>query len=313
MTENKQGFTFSRILGPVKRGSAARGLFDGAETLFLAVGFVLVSAALAAPRPTAPEIVPLPQPDRRSLSLLAAKEHARAEAARRAPLPYDVRAVGELVRRAGAAKAPRKLATLAAPLGVSGDLAALSARALAQHGPEPLLALRAVQTELFVAATHAWEASGEIPDELRELGGEFTELARASGWLAGRKLVLDDRERAVLFRARFGELTRLGDKPPFAATLDERRESYALLLRHPTGADAGARARIQYRSVQALAKIDPDYPAAFARGVLLYRAGAYEAAAGEFRAQLGARPDGFWALRAKNHLLAALAQRPPEE
>jgi hypothetical protein len=62
--------------------------------------------------------------------------------------------------------------------------------------------------------------------------------------------------------------------------------------------------------VTAIEKLDHDYPAAMARGVLLYRAGAYEAAAAAFRAQLAARPDGPWTLRAKNHLLAALARAP---
>ena len=54
-------------------------------------------------------------------------------------------------------------------------------------------------------------------------------------------------------------------------------------------------------------KLDHDYPAAFARGVLYYRAGAYEASADSFRAVLATRPDGPWTLRAKNHLLEALA------
>lgn len=233
-------------------------------------------------------------------------------------MPFDVRAVGETLRRIGAAHQPSKGgsprgAALQPSAGLSGDLESIAARALREHGSEPLLALRAVQTELFVVATHAWEASGQIPADLRELGGDFPEIAVKSRWLEGSRLALDDRERALLFRTRFGELTRLGDKPPFLATLNERRELASFLLRHPTGADAGARARAQYRAIGELAKIDPAYPAAFARGVLLYRAGAFDAAADEFRDHLATRGNGAWSLRAKNHLLAALAQSPPEE
>jgi hypothetical protein len=125
--------------------------------------------------------------------------------------------------------------------------------------------------------------------------------------------VFDDDERALLFRARFGELTRLGARPPFAATLDERRESHALLLRYPPGADPGARLGSRLRNITALGKIDPRYPAALARGVALFQAEAFEAAAEEFRAELSARPDGAWHLRARNHLLAALAHLPAEE
>jgi hypothetical protein len=170
-----------------------------------------------------------------------------------------------------------------------------------------------VQTELFVRAVVEWDGAVEVSSELRELGGDFPEIARTSGWVADGRQVFDDDELALLFRARFGELTGLGGKPPFSATLDERRESHALLLRHPTGTDPAARAGSQLRNIAALARVDPDYPAALARGVVLYKAAAFEAAADEFRAELAARPDGAWHLRAKNHLLAALAQLPAAE
>jgi len=283
----------------------------GMEAILLGLLVVLVAAALAAPRPTVPRILPLPQPDRRTLSTLAALDRDRALAARRATLPFGVRAVGEALRRVGLAASARGGKGIAS--GSVGELRANARRALEEHGAEPLLALRAVQTELFVAATRQWEEGGEIPQDLRELGGEFSEIARRSGWFDGQSLVLDDDERALLFRGRFGELTELGAKPPFAATLDERRASYAILLRHPLGADAGARAQAQYRAIQALGKIDPDYPASLARGVLLYRAGAFESAADEFRNRLAAQGDGPWTLRAKNHLLAALARAPAPE
>lgn len=297
------------LFGRLFRKQPGARLFEGIEVALAAILLVLVAVALAAPRPAVPRILPLPQPDRRTLSALEARERERALSARRTQLPFEVRAVGETFRRVGASvRAGKRL-----PKSSVGELLDHVARALEKHGPEPLLALRAVQGELFVAATRAWEQGGEIPADLRELGGDFPEVARASGWLAGRRLMLDDRERALLFRARFGELTALAGKPPFAATLDERRAVYALLLEHPLGSDAGARARAQYQSIQALAKLDPDYPAALARGVLLYRAGAFESAADEFRSELSRRGDGPWTLRAKNHLLAALAQAPAAE
>ena len=302
--------TFSQLRARTNK----RPHFEGAETLLVVLGLVLVAAALAAPRPTAPGLLPLPQADRRTLTRALDRDRELALAARSATLPFDVRAVGETIRRIGAAQnAKDHKANTPPPAGLSGDLQDIVARALREHGTEPLLRLRAVETELFVAATHDWERAGQVPADLRELGGDFAELAVKSRWLSGTTLVLDDRERALLFRARFAELTQLGKDPPFAPTLDERREVCAFLLRHPPGGDAGTRARAQYRAVAELGKIDPAYPAAFARGVLLYRAGAFEAAADEFRAHLAERKDGAFALRAKNHLLAALAQTPPEE
>ena len=313
MTENKQQFTFSRILRRVKgaRGSSggARGRFEGAEAALLVVGVVLLAALLAAPRGTEPSIVPLPQPDRRTLSRVLARDAELAARARQRGLAFEVRAVGEALRRAGAATRPGQ----GTPSNLLVDVQTKAHDVLAELGPEPLLMLRALQCELFVAATHEWETERAVPPELRELGGEFAELAESSGWLVNQRLVLDDDERALLFRGRFGEVTRLGSKPPFAATLDERRESSSILLRHPVGADPGARAASQLRVIGALGKLDPDYPASYARGVVYFRAQAFEAAAAEFRGELAERPNGTWHLRAKNHLLAALAQLPAEE
>jgi hypothetical protein len=270
---------------------------------------VFVAAALGAPRPTEPSIVPLPEPHRATLARRDADDRARVERAHRVGLPFSVRAVGEALRRLGSAVAE-----------TSGDAPRLRAKLLAlvrierEHGHgEELLTLRAVQSELFVTATRAWERSGQVSSELSELGGDFPELARRSGWLDGRRLVLEDDERALLFRTRWNELAGVADTPPFAPTLDEYRARYALLLRHPSGSTPEERSSRTLGYVEALEKLDHDYPAAFARGVLYYRAGAYEASAEAFRMQLAAHPDGPWTLRAKNHLLEALAHAPARD
>jgi hypothetical protein len=78
------------------------------------------------------------------------------------------------------------------------------------------------------------------------------------------------------------------------------------------GNDPG-RDRTGLMAVAALEKLDPRYPAAVARGVLLYRSGAKAAAAEAFRDQLSPEREGPYRLRARNHLLAALADLPPEE
>ena len=56
-----------------------------------------------------------------------------------------------------------------------------------------------------------------------------------------------------------------------------------------------------------IAAQDPEYPAAFARGVASFGAGAYEASAESFRTWLQDHPEGPYTLRAQTFLRAAIA------
>ncbi len=272
------------------------------------VALVVVAALLAAPRATEPLVLPLPEPHHSTLARARADDRARMQEVREKGLSFAARSVGEALRRFGGAVAHK---SADAPRLLSA-LRSLAKAELREDAGRPLLALRAVQTELFVQATHEWEQTGKAGTELTELGGDFADLARRSAWLVGQKLVLEDEERALLFRMRWNELTGLGAAPPFADSEDELRERYALLLRHPSGATAQERARHELGYVAAAEALDHDFPAMFARGVLFFRAGAYEASADAFRAHLAAHPDGPWTLRAKNHLLAAREQLPDQ-
>jgi hypothetical protein len=287
----------------------ARAPLEGIELVLVAVVIVSLAALLAAPRATPPELLPLPLPDRRVLTRAATEERELAASARKHTLSFDVRAVGELFRRFGASTEPGKGASQR----LLADLRAAARQALTLQNGRPLRELRAVQTELFIAATHAWESSGRTPQELRELGGDFPELATDNGWFSSGRLLLDDAERAVLFRQRWGELTGLGKRPGFVTTLDEQRANFSFLLRHPSGRDPRARRERQFAYVNTLEKLDRNYPAHFARGVLLYRAGAFEAAAAAFQTQLEQPGSPRYRLRARNHLLASLAESPSEE
>lgn len=289
--------------------SRMRARLEGIELALVAVVIVSLAALLAAPRATAPDLLPLPLPDRRVLARAASEEQLFAQSARKHTLSFDVRAVGELFRRLGASTEPGQRASRR----ILADLRAAARKAVALQNGRPLRELRAVQTELFIAATRAWEGSGRPPRELRELGGDFPELATENGWFDGERLLLDEAERAVLFRQRWGELTGLGKRPGFMTTLDEQRANYSLLLRHPSGRDERARRERQFAYLGALEKLDRTYPAHFARGVLLYRARAFEAAAAAFQTHLEQADSPRYRLRARNHLLASLAQLPAAE
>jgi hypothetical protein len=290
-----------------RRGT--RGPLEGIELVLVAFVIVLLAVLLAAPRATPPELLPLPLPDRRVLFRAASEERELAASARKRTLSFDVRAVGELFRRFGASTESGQGASQR----LLADLRAAARHAERLQNGRPLRELRAVQTELFIAAAREWESSGRVPRELRELGGDFPELATENGWFNGGRLVLDEAERAMLFRQRWGELTGLGKRPGFVTTLDEQRANFSFLLRHPSGRDGQARRERQFAYVNALEKLDRNYPAHFARGVLLYRSGAFDAAAAAFQTQLEQPGSPRYRLRARNHLLASLAESPSEE
>jgi hypothetical protein len=310
MHERGPTTTLQRIVERVKQGAAGPRArhFDALAPAGAGVALVVVAALLAAPRATEPLVLPLPEPHRSTIERARADDRARVEQVREKGLSFAARSVGEALRRFGGAVAQK---SVDAPRLLSA-LRSLAKDELRADTGRPLLALRAVQTELFVQATHEWERTGRVGTELAELGGDFAELARRSAWLTGQTLVLEDEERALLFRMRWNELTGLGAAPPFADTQDELRERYALLLRHPSGATPAERARHELGYVAAVEALDHDFPAMFARGVLLFQAGAYESSVEAFRAHLAAHPDGPWTLRAKNHLLAAQEQLPDQ-
>jgi hypothetical protein len=307
LTGKNQQSAFQRIFGAVKR-QQGKGLYDGIGVVGFVVGLTVTAAALAAPRATGPDVLPLPVPDRSVLRVAKQRSDELARAARTNGLSYDVRAVGEAIRRCGAASVEGK----GVPQPVIGEVRLAMRLARERNSERGLLQLCALQTELFVRATRAFEVTGRASTDLRELGGDFIAVAKKNGWLDGRRIVLDDDERAALFRIRWTELTGLRSEPPFVPTLDEYRAYYALNLR-PAGARDAASTERAWSVVRALEKRDPSYPGAFARGVLLHRAGRFSEAVEAFRAHLAARPDGPWTLRAKNHVLEALARESGED
>lgn len=282
-----------------RRGRGISRHLEGWQPGLVAVVIALIGVMLAVPRSIAPDTIPLPHVDWLAAERDAALDRARARAAIAEPLPWEVRSVGELLRAFG--KANREHDSGAEQL---HDLRSYALAAKKKLGDEPLLRLRALQTELFLAALARHERGEDANAEIVELGGNFLDKARDSGWLDGQRLRASEPERRVLYRVRWSELTGLRADPAFAPTANEWRLYYRFLLAHPE--PARARQGEQLRYVAAVEKVDLDYPGAFARGVIYFRLGAYKQSADAFRSFLDKHPDGPWRLRAKNHLLAAM-------
>jgi len=299
---------FQRMFSAVKLKQGNTSQFQGIGVVGFVVGLAVVSEALGAPRATKPDFLPLPAVDRAVLRRVKAQSDERSQKARANGLSYDVRAVGEAIRRCGAATADGN----GVPDNVIGEVVMTVRMAREKGNDRGLSGLLSVQTDLFLEATHAFEKTGKPSIDLVELGGDFVAIAGQNGWLDGRSIVLDDDERAALFRMRWTELTGLRKEALFAPTLDEYRAYYALHLRQPRRPNREWNERA-FSVVRALEKRDSSYPASFARGVLYFRLGRFGEATNAFRAHLAAHPDGPWTLRAKNHLLAALAEGAGED
>jgi hypothetical protein len=290
------------------RSASRRGFsrhLEGWQAGAVAVAIALVAALLAVPHAIAPEAMPLPHVDWREARRLADLDRARTLRATENRLPFEVRAVGELVREFGTADAAGKAVTAGETL---YELRKTVRIAQKKYGAVPLSELRSAQTELFVEALWRWEAGAEETREIAELGGNFLNKARASSWLTGdRELGLGDAERRALFRIRWAELTELRSEPALSPGANDWRIYYRFLLEHPErGARLGPPAEEQLRYVARAEQVDPSYPGAFARGVLYYRLALFAKSADSFRAFLSQGSGGPWRLRARNHLLAAL-------
>ncbi len=279
---------------------------EGWQAGAVAVAVALAGALLMAPRPVEPELLPAPAVDGVRLAALDAAER-RLAAQVTAPLPFATRLAGEGLRELGLA---------------AGDAAQLTARtrgfqqrvryARQADGDESVRRLRALQTQLFERAVLAWPEVGAPPAELAELGGDFGPLALASGWVGpAGTLQISVTELRLIFRVRWTHWAGLSDDADFAPTLDEVRAYYGLLLRAPEGGLDEAPpsvAGLQLAYVQQLARRDPSYPAALARGILLYRRGDAAGALVQLGEHLGEHPQGPWSLRARNYWRAARAR-----
>jgi hypothetical protein len=278
----------------------------GYELGLLTVAMVLTFALLTLPRASEPTTLPLPRIDRLEARQREAHERELVIGAERDGLPFDVRAVGEALRRFGATSAEGYDA-----LHERQDIQERVGIALDKGQAQKLLSLRAVQTAFFLEALARFERDGKPNRDLQELGGDFLAHAQQSGWFDERRHCLaDSTTLSVMFRWRWAMLIERQRAFPFAPSLNELRIYYRFLLLHPErllpAQDPNFDNEARVKLVSALARRDPEYPESFAKGYLLYQLGNREAAAAEYRAQLGRSDSGAYALLARNNLIYAL-------
>jgi hypothetical protein len=308
-------------------GDSSRKRMSGLGLVPVVVALLL--GPLLLPRPVAPADVPMPRIDERAVEDAERLDHERAARARHG-LPDDVRQLGQDLRDLNAYAArgegPRE------PDAVRREIDRLLPHVEQTLGLERVRELRAYQTERFVEEVRAYARTGVVSKELEELGGTFVPRMEAAGWIAQKRCILDDRELRVAYHLAWLATLGLDASTALGPSLDEERVLYAFYLRHPhpseasraaidgarrtartpadcAALDAGERLAAEawrLERVDRLARVDPEYPHAFARGVVLYRMARYEDSARAFRAWIDAHPDGPLATRARNHLRAAM-------
>ena len=273
------------------------GWLDGWPLILPSVGLALVAVVMAVPRATEPRWVPEPVVHPRRLNAELARTAGLARQARMHPLPFALRELGEVYRRLG-----RTQYEVSKPL-VGDQVQAwrgMLHTVKADVGDLPVLQLRALQCELLVAAVQDWQTTGNVGDDLIELGGDLVSIVKAS------HVTLTEPERWALALKRWTTLAGLTKQNEFRASREvELTQLHFFYQQSMYGEDPLAtRSRILKR----YADLDSTYPMDYALGVLLVQSGQVDTAASHFVRHLELHPDGAFALRARNHLLWAARQ-----
>ncbi|AKU96937.1 hypothetical protein AKJ09_03601 [Labilithrix luteola] len=300
------------------------------------VGFFVMMGVLMLPRSAPPVDVPLPEIDERALDAISHDEAMRVQGAKSTRLPGDVLALGSAIRAFNALQGgkPTEEDAVAARAAIDDARTVIGTR---QTGPSDVLTLRAVQLDAFLNEVSRFESTGVVSPDLQELGGGFIDRMRDAGWISGNDVLLTPAQRRVAFKVVWNAVAGVEQLSLFQPTLDEQRALYSLYLAHPHVAESQRSALEARRAaartegecdrvdvderrslemwrvdkIKKLGALDPEYPTAFALGVAYYRAGRYDLSIESFRSWLSTHPDGPYALRAQNHLRAAVTVYGP--
>ncbi len=285
--------------------------FEGWQAAAVVIFMSWIAVLVLVPRTVVPEELPLPRLSpgdiAESRTRAAREEH---DAFRRAPPSHDVRLLAARLQAYGIAERAGDLRAMSD----SERLAREAAARVLSSDPAALLELRSHLAGRLVVGLYSLLDTNEETDDLIAVGGDVALSFARNGWLIPELRSESDEGREfdlalrALYKRRFGKIVAPVEKLPL-----DRAEETALvrfLLRHPPPAvgPSGEVVEAQFLlgQVAKAAELDGAYPIGFARGVVLFRAGRFEAAAASFDAFLGEAPHGPYRLRATNHLKAAL-------
>lgn len=273
--------------------------------IWIAFGVAIIMALFVIPRPETPNAVPLPPLDWRIFEQSERDRRARVARTMTQPLSVEIRGIGERVRRCGVLERDLTQAregALEALLQERSVLRKAVGSVVRAGRSEELLALRDLQSELLLQAMQ----SGAQEADRDELGGRLEHHVRTAGTL----LLGSELRHATLhalFARRWAQLVGLEKHPAFRPTANEQRLMQRFrvrrLLEQPLANVSGELLAVLERTRE----FSPDFPVDYARGIVLYRTGAFGDALHAFGRHLQAHPEGRFALRARNFRLSAAA------
>jgi len=292
---------------------------------------------LMMPRSVPPEEVPLPQIDGAALQAQRQDDIARAASARATRLSGDILLVGTTFRALNVAQVTGEPAE---DVGVARTALENAFRTVAADGPravDGLKTLRALQLETFLTEVERFESTGNTSAELEELAGPFLDHVWGAGWIQNGKVLLDGDARRAAYKVVWNAQLGADRLKGMEIGVDEQRALYTFYLTHPHASELqrityeGIRKRAtspeeclkanaeehldmeQWRidKIRRLGELDPTYPTAYALGVAFYRSGRLEQSIESFKGWIVNHPDGPYALRARNHLKAAVTAFGP--
>jgi hypothetical protein len=298
------------VAGRAKTGLARH--FEGWQVGALIVFIVASISAVVVPRSADPKSLP---PAELGLGLLATARADSARARREAEsleLPNSARLLAARLRSLGRSEA-------------SGDERAIddgrqrifdAARQALHERPEAVVAVRNLQAarfrELYLQRMRGGLDDGES-NELTELGGSILLQFDENSWLSTSSEI--DASTDILlegfYKRRFARVLDTKD-PALSPSQTEERVVLGFLLLHPPKprideGNSGGDGTGPYllRRIDELARLEPSYPASYAKGIVLFRMGHFEASASAFDAFLQ-QGDGPYRLRAINYLKSAV-------
>lgn len=301
------------------------------------VTIAALTMLLMMPRSVPPEDVPLPQIDGAALAAQRKDDIARAASARATRLSGDLLLVGTTFRALNVAQVTGESAEDVGVARTALESAFRTVASSGEGGVEGLRTLRALQLEGFLTEVGRFEATGKSSAELEELAGPFLDHIIAAGWVEGGKVLLDHAALRAAYKLVWNAQLGADRLRGMSLEIDEQRALYAFYFTHPHASEAqrlayeAMRLRATSRDecqkaiaeehldmeqwridkIRRLGEIDPTYPTGYALGVAYYRAGRLEQSIESFRGWVLHHPDGPYALRARNHLKAAVTAFGP--
>jgi hypothetical protein len=303
------------VPAPAKTGLARH--LEGWQVGALMVFIVASISAVMVPRSADPTGLP---PADLGLELLASAraESARAHAAAVAfELPNSARLVAARLRALGAIEAEDDDSRI----DDARQLVLESVRQALHERPEAVVAVRDREAVRFRELYLQRMRGAEPADELAEVGGSILRQFDENGWLS-RSSEIDATTETLLegfYKRRFARVVDT-KHPALSPSQTEERVLLGFLLLHPpkprieegnVGGDGTG--PYQLRRIDELVLLEPSYPAAYAKGIVFFHMGHFEASASAFDAFLRqgnadgiGHGDGPYRLRAVNYLKSAV-------